>query len=225
MLELADTGGRRRKQARPRELLDAALSVFVERGFAAARAEEIAARAGVSKGTLYLYFNSKEDLLRTLIAEGFSSRIEGWTDQMATSAGASSELLRQALAGWQASLAQSQAGGIFKLVLTEVRHFPGLADCWDREVMRPVRTLVSRLLRRGIALGEFRTFDVDLAAHALILPIVMTCLYRHTIGSIVPDDFLMRTPDLLGRHIELVLNGLYLHSDPRREDDDSNTVT
>jgi AcrR family transcriptional regulator len=224
MLELANVGGRRRKQERPRELLDAALSVFVERGFAAARAEEIAARAGVSKGTLYLYFNSKEDLLRTLIAEGFSSRIKAWAGQMATSAGASSELLRHVLTGWQASLAQSEAGGIFKLVLTEARHFPGLADCWDREVMRPVRALVSHILQRGIARGEFRTFDVDLAAHALILPIVMACLYRHTIGSLVPDDFLMNSPDLVGRHIELVLDGLYRHSDRGRESGAANTV-
>jgi AcrR family transcriptional regulator len=66
---------RRRKQARPRELLDAALAVFVEKGFAAARAEDIAARAGVSKATLYLYFRSKDDLLKALIAERFGSRI------------------------------------------------------------------------------------------------------------------------------------------------------
>lgn len=209
MLELANVGGRRRKHERPRELLDAALAVFVEKGFAAARAEEIAARAGVSKGTLYLYFDSKEDLLRTLIAEGFSSRIVRRADQMSMSAGTSSELLRRALAVWQASLAEGQAGGIFKLVLTEVRHFPGLADCWNREVMGPMRALVSRILLRGIDRGEFRPVDVDIAAHALILPIVMTCLYRHTIGSLIPGDFLMHTPDLLGRHIELVLDGLY----------------
>lgn len=225
MLELADTGGRRRKQARPRELLDAAMAVFVDKGFAGARAEEIAARAGVSKGTLYLYFDSKEDLLRTLIAEGFSTRIDGRAFQVATGAEASSELLRQALTVWQASLVEGRAGGIFKLVLTEARHFPGLADFWSREVMGPVRAQVSHILLRGIGRGELRPVDVDLAAHALILPIVMACLYRHTIGSIVPDDFLMHTPDLLGRHIELVLNGLYLHSDLRREDDDSNTGT
>jgi AcrR family transcriptional regulator len=84
MLELASAGSRRRKLARPRELLDAALTAFVEKGFAATRAEEIAARAGVSKGTLYLYFDSKEDLLKTLIAEGFSSRIELPSDKSAT---------------------------------------------------------------------------------------------------------------------------------------------
>jgi hypothetical protein len=113
MLELANVGGRRRKQERPRELLDAALAVFVEKGFAAARAD--------------------------LIAEGFASRIDGRADQVATSAGASSDLLRQALTVWQASLTEGQASGIFKLVLTEVRHFPGLADCWNREVMGPAR--------------------------------------------------------------------------------------
>ena len=217
MLELAEAGRRRRKQARPRELLDAALAVFVEKGFAAARAEEIAARAGVSKGTLYLYFDSKEDLLRALIAEGFSSRIEVRADQVATSTEASGELLLHALTAWRSSLAEGQAGGIFKLVLTEVRRFPGLADCWNVEVMGPVRALVSQILLRGIDRGEFRPVDVDIAAHALILPIVMVCLYRHTIGSLVPDDFLMHTPDLLGRHIELVLDGLYRHSDRGQE--------
>ena len=89
--------------------------------------------------------------------------------------------------------------------------------------MRPVRALVSHILARGIARGEFRTFDVDLAAHALILPL-MACLYRHTIGSLVPDDFLMNTPDLVGRHIELVLDGLYRHSDSGRESAAANTV-
>lgn len=225
MREIADTGGRRRKQARPRELLDAALDVFVDKGFAAARAEEIAARAGVSKGTLYLYFDSKEDLLRTLIAEGFSTRIDGPARQLPTSTETCSELLRHALTAWQAALVKGRAGGIFKLVLTEVRHFPGLADCWNREVMGPVRAQVTHILQRGIDRREFRTFDADLAAHALILPIVMACLHRHTIGSLVPDDFLMHTPDLLGRHIGLVLDGLYLHPDPGREDDGPNTGT
>lgn len=217
MLELADTGGRRRKQVRPRELLDAALAVFVEKGFAAARAEEIAARAGVSKGTLYLYFDSKEDLLRTLIAEGFSSRIDLRAHQVATSPGASGELLLQALMDWWSSLAEGQAGGIFKLVLTEARNFPGLADCWNREVMDPVRGVVSRIVLRGIGRGEFRPVDPDLVAHALMLPIVMACLHRHTIGPRVPDDFLMHAPDLLGRHIELVLEGLNRHPDRGQE--------
>jgi AcrR family transcriptional regulator len=211
MLELADTGGRRRKQARPRELLDAALAVFVEKGFAAARAEEIAARAGVSKGTLYLYFDSKEDLLQTLIAERFSSRIDMRAHQLATSAGASGELLRHTLTAWRFLLEEGQAGGIFKLVLTEVHHFPGLADFWTREVMDPARALISRIVLRGIDRGEFRPIDPDVVAHALMLPIVMVCLHRHTIGPRVPDDFLMHAPDLLSRHTQLVLEGLYRH--------------
>src|SRR5690349_24617191 len=65
----------RRKEARPQELLDAALELFVEKGFAATRSEEVAARAGVAKGTLYLYYPSKEDLLKAVVRENLSAII------------------------------------------------------------------------------------------------------------------------------------------------------
>ena len=96
MLDRTNACGQRRKRARPRELLDAALALFVEKGFAAARAEDIAARAGVSKATLYLYFRSKEDLLNTLIAERFASCIAIGAHET-TDARTSNNLLRDIL--------------------------------------------------------------------------------------------------------------------------------
>lgn len=197
----------RRKQARPRELLDAALALFVEKGFAAARAEDIAARAGVSKATLYLYFRSKEDLLKGLIAERFGSRIAIDAHE-AIDARASQELLRDVLTTWRSALAEGDAGGIFKLVLMEVRNFPGLADYWSHEVIEPARRLVSQIVVRGIDRGEFRPVDPDLVVHALVLPILSTCLHRHAMRPSVPDDFLMNVPDLFSRLHDLVLEGL-----------------
>lgn len=208
MLDHAHAAGRRRKQARPRELLDAALDLFVEKGFAAARAEDIAARAGVSKATLYLYFRSKEDLLEALIAERLPSRTALHARQLASDAETSADLLRQVLAAWWSALMEDHAGGIVKLVFAEVRNFPALADVWSREVIEPVRGWVAGIVVRGIRRGEFRAVDPDLVVHSLVLPLVMACLHRHTIGPCVPHDTLMDAPDLFSRHIELVLEGL-----------------
>ena len=209
MPERIDASCSRRKPARPRELLDAALALFVEKGFAAARAEDIATRAGVSKATLYLYFRSKEDLLIALIAERFSSRIAIDAHEPPDDR-ASQDLLRDVLTTWRSGLMDSHAGGIFKLVLTEVRNFPGLADFWSHEVIEPARRLVSRIVVRGIDRGEFRPVDPDLVVHALVLPVIVMCLHRHAMGPSVPDDSLMNAPDLFSRHLDLVLEGLIL---------------
>lgn len=197
----------RRQQTRPRDLLDAALALFVERGFAAARAEDIAARAGVSKATLYLYFRSKEDLLTALMAERFAPGIAIGA-QEPSDAGASPDLLREVLTRWRSALINSHAGGIFKLILTEVRSFPSLAAFWSHEVIEPVRRRVGRIVARGIERGEFRPVDPGLVVHALVLPILFMCLHRHAIGAGVPDDALMNAPDLFTRHLEFVLEGL-----------------
>jgi len=139
MLDKPHSSSRRRKDARPRELLDAALAVFVEKGFAAARPEEIALRAGVSKGTLYLYFHSKEGMLAALIEERFSSRIAVGTHDSATDEESSRDLLRSVLTAWRSTLVQGHAGGIFKLVFAEARAFPALAQFWLHEVIEPLR--------------------------------------------------------------------------------------
>ena len=209
MLERVDASFRRRKQARPRALLEAALALFVEKGFATARAEDIAARAGVSKATLYLYFRSKEDLLKALIAERFASGMDIAATHDTSDAMASQDLLRDVLTAWQSTLMQCHAGGIFKLILTEVRNFPALADFWTREVIEPARRLVSRIVVRGIDRGEFRPVDPDLVVHALVLPIIVMCLHRDAMRpASVPNSSLLNAPDIFGRHFEFVLEGL-----------------
>lgn len=212
MLDKPRASSRRRKDARPRELLDAALAVFVEKGFAAARPEEIALRAGVSKGTLYLYFHSREDMLAALIQERFSSRIALGTHEPATDAAASQDLLRSVLTAWRAALVQGDAGGIFKLVFAEARAFPALAQFWLREVIEPFRRVLSPIVARGVVRGEFRAVDPDLVVYSLVLPIVMVCLHRHAIGPSGHGDPLMDHPDLFSQHLEFVLEGLTLPS-------------
>jgi len=207
MLDHTDNPRNRRKGARPRELLDAALALFVEKGFAGSRAEDIAARAGVSKATLYLYFESKDDLLKRLIADGFASHV-GLGEREITDDMASGELLRDAMTAWRTVLMESAAGGILKLVFAEIHIFPGLADFWSRDLIEPVRRLVSRLVVRGIARGEFRRVDPDVVVHALVCPLIVMCLHRHVISPHEAPDSLTRFPDLFSLHLEFVLEGL-----------------
>lgn len=201
---------RRRKHARPRELLLAARDLFIEKGFAAARIEEIAARAGVSKGTLYAYFDSKEDLFNALMAQRFFCEFpfESFTGLEGTEARPGGELLRAVALAWRATLIEGQAGGVVKLVLTEVDNFPALADFWVHQVMTPTRAVVSSIVERCTKRGEFRAIEPDLVFNALVLPIIATCLHRHAIDPHAPCAFITAEHEAPGRHVELVLQGL-----------------
>ena len=111
----------RRKQARPMELLDAALDLFVERGFAATRSEDVAARAGVSKGTLYLYDPSKEELLKAVISHNVVNQIAEGSEIIRRFEGNSAELLAMVLLLWWERIGDTRASGIIKLMTSEVR--------------------------------------------------------------------------------------------------------
>ncbi len=199
---------RRRKQARPQELLDAALELFVERGFAATRMEEIATLAGVSKGTLYLYYASKEDLLKAVIGERLSSEIEIGAAAVAGHVGSCAELLRRLVEQWWLRVYDSPASGVFKLIITEVRSFPDIAAFYRREVVEPATQLIGAVLSRGIAAGEFRRVDVEAAVYSLVLPMVMLCVHKHSIGACQPFAAGLDPHDFVHRHVDLLLVGL-----------------
>src|ERR1700704_1667649 len=113
----------RRKEARPGELLDAALDLFVEKGFAATRAEEVAARAGVSKGTLFLYFPTKEELFKAVVRENISGRFQGWNQEFQTFEGTAADMVRYCMKVWWERIGATRASGITKLMLSEARNF------------------------------------------------------------------------------------------------------
>ena len=198
----------RRKEARPQELLDAALRLFVERGFAATRMEEVAALAGVSKGTLYLYYASKEELLKAVIRERLSNEIEAGALEVAQHVGTHADLLRTLLAHWWLRVLDSPASGVFKLIITEVRSFPEIAEYYLREVVEPGSQLIGGVLQRGIEAGEFRAVNVEAAVHSLVLPMVMLCLHKHSVGACSPVESLLDPREFVQQHIELILNGL-----------------
>ncbi|HSI59041.1 MAG TPA: TetR/AcrR family transcriptional regulator [Ideonella sp.] len=199
----------RRKEARPQELLDAALSLFVEKGFAATRSEEVAARAGVSKGTLYLYYPSKEELLKAVIKQTLSADIAAGAQQVDEAEGPSGELLVHLMTDWWLKIFESPTSGIFKLVITEVRNFPEIAQFYFQEVVEPGQAVISRLIQRGIARGEFRAVDVQLTVYSIILPMVMLCMHKHSLGACGgPEKALDHPEAFIRHHMQLLLQGL-----------------
>ncbi|WP_374672986.1 TetR/AcrR family transcriptional regulator [Ideonella sp.] len=205
----APSARQRRKEARPSELLDAALALFVEKGFAATRAEEVAARAGVSKGTLYLYFPSKEELLKAVIGHTLMADIARGAEKLAQADGPSADLLVELMTEWWSAVLDSPSSAVFKLVMTEVRNFPEIGQYYVREVVEPGHRLIGTLVQRGIDRGEFRAVDVDCVVHAIVLPMVMLCLHKHSMGACgFTDPHLPPPPQFIRQHMDLVLYGL-----------------
>lgn len=199
----------RRKQARPQELLDAALGLFVEKGFAASRAEEVAQRAGVSKGTLYLYYPSKEELFKAVVRQKLSTLIAEGEELAAAFEGTSSDLLRLLLHTWWERIGETPAAGIHKIVLSEVRNFPELAQFYSDEVMIPADRLFCSAVQRGIDRGEFRPMPLHDVAHALIAPVIFMAIHRHSFGACPVHGALDIDPStLLDTQLDLLLRGL-----------------
>ncbi|WP_448189603.1 TetR/AcrR family transcriptional regulator [Azospirillum sp. sgz301742] len=169
---------RRRKEARPQEIVDAALDIFAERGYAATRLEEIAARAGVSKGTLYLYFPNKEELFKAVIRSAIVPNLEMAERLLGGFPGPSMEILRQMLEGIAGRVMASKVGGIPKLMIAEAGNFPDLARFYYDEVIGRGFRVLGAVLERGIARGEFRPVNVDHTVRLIIAPMLMVALWR-----------------------------------------------
>jgi len=197
---------KRRKEARPSELLAAALDLFVEKGFAATRLEDVAARAGVSKGTLYLYYENKEALFKAVIQEGIIPVIVENEAIAAQHTGSSFDLMEKLLANWWTKIGQTAFAGIPKLMVAEARNFPELGRYYVENVINRGRALVGSALRRGMAGGEFRVMDVETTIDVVIAPILMLLIWRYSMSCCAGDE---SDPQLyLQIHMDLLRHGL-----------------
>jgi AcrR family transcriptional regulator len=203
----------RRKEARPAELLSAALDLFVERGFAATRLDDVAARAGVSKGTLYLYFSSKEELFKTVIRSGIVPLIERGERQLEEHTGTSASLLRDIVFGWWKSVGTTKLGGIPKLMFSECRNFPEIGKFYYEEVISRGHHLIQTVLEQGMADGEFRQMDATYAMRIIVAPLVFLLLWRHSFDFC--DSKRIDPETYLDQHLDMVINGLM----PRKRED------
>ena len=203
-------GWTRRKQARPGEILDAALMVFAEKGYAAARMEDIAARAGVTKGTIYLYFPSKEDVFKALARQHVGSTIAQATDVAAQYQGSVRDFLAMMLGMMAEKLEHDHVAVFPKIVIAESGNFPELARFWRTEVIDKVMGMASGVIAKGIARGELRPLPAgvtpEYVAKLCVAPVLMSIIWRTVFAPTdkVPFDY----EKFLALHLDILMRGL-----------------
>jgi AcrR family transcriptional regulator len=196
----------RRKQARPAEILDAALKIFAAKGFAAARMDDIAREAGVTKGTIYLYFADKETLFKALVRESIGTALGAVAADVAGYEGSAKFLIRMVLTTMGGLLIESAKVALPKIVIAESANFPWLAEFYRFEVIERGLGLLSGLIARGIARGEFRALPPQHVARLCIAPMLLAAIWRVTFSHLDPEPYDYK--GLLATHLEILFRGL-----------------
>ena len=201
----------RRKQARPAEIVAAALDVFVERGFAATKLEEVARRAGVTKGTVYLYFESKEALFKAVVRETIVPIVARGEQMVAQHHGSAADLFGELVRKWWELIGETSLSGIPKLMMAEAGNFPVLARFYYDEVISRGQRLMASVLERGIKSGEFQRLDVKLAVKLAMAPVLHAANWRHSFALCTPEG--LDVAKYLDHHIHIFLRGIATHPD------------
>ncbi len=203
---------RRRAEARPDEVLDAALALFVEKGFAATRVEDIAVRAGLSKGAVYLYFPSKEAILEGLVKRAVMPIADNALAFLNNYSGDPRPVISQVMKMVAGRLADPKLVAIPRLLIREIVNFPEFAEMYRREVLDRIIPAVTQLVETGMREGYFRELDPELTLRSIIGPIVAHMLISELFG-IRPKDGLA-VDRLIENHLTILFDGL---SAPQRE--------
>lgn len=197
---------RRRKEARPGEILEAALDLFAEKGFAATKLTEVAKRAGVSKGTVYLYYESKEALFQALVKEMVLPHIEQSEYTVDEYEGATADLMSGMVQFWLDNVIHTKVCGIPKLVIAEAKNFPEIAKFYIDNVVARGTALIERILQRGIDRKEFDIKDIHHSARAVLAPMIFAAIWEQ---SLAPFDKQPYDVDkYMKAHLDIILNGL-----------------
>ncbi len=197
---------RRRKEARPAEITAAGLEVFADHGFAPARLDDVAHRAGVVKGSIYLYFSDKEDLFRAVVRSAVVPDMETVRGAAERFDGPFVELAPRLLLGAAAVMSRPSVSRFARVVIGESRNFPDLARIWHDEVVSPMIGAVARVIARAQARGEAREGDPSLYAFSLVGPLFTAMLFRDVFGEASDDP--PNLDRLAEQHGQTVLCGL-----------------
>ncbi|MGD0864077.1 MAG: TetR/AcrR family transcriptional regulator [Rhizomicrobium sp.] len=200
------TRWRRRKEARPQEILEAALMVFAEKGYASARMDDIAARAGVTKGTIYLYFDNKEAVFKTLVRDSIGDTLARVVEAAERFEGSASDLLRLMLRTIGQFVRTSDRVVLPKIVIGELGNFPELMRFYREEVVEKGLAALGSVISRGVARGEFRDVAPEHAARLCIAPILLAAVWRTTFARIDSETYDLE--GLIETHIDVLLRGL-----------------
>jgi AcrR family transcriptional regulator len=201
---------RRRKDARPQEIVAAAIAEFAARGFAAARLEDVAKRAGVSKATIYVYYKDKEALFEACMRLQVAPLLQNAGALVDMFPGPTDELIRLLITTIYKNLVNSDAKELIRIVIAESENFPFLAEMHHRETVSKGKAILTRIVERGIARGEFRQGPYAKAPMVIAGAAIMATIWSLVFQRIDPMDF----DDVMNAHIDLVLNGVLQRSPP-----------
>lgn len=196
----------RRKDARPAEIIEAALDLFVANGFKGTRLDEVARKAGVSKGTVYLYFESKEALFRAVISQIIVPELVKAEQFVESYTGSQAELLVILMTKWWNVIGKTRLAGIPKLMIAEAANFPELAQFYLTEVIYRARRLIQSSLKTGMQTGEFTACDIPTAVRVLTSPLIFAAIWQK---SLAPFDAEQYDEDAFVKmHLEFFLNSI-----------------
>ena len=196
---------RRRKEDRPAEILIAALRLFSDKGFALTKLNDVAKEAGVSKGTLYLYFDGKEALFKAVINEFVLPQIAEAEEQAEQYSGSISDLMIELQERWQINVLETELSGISKIMMAEASNFPELAQFYLENVIYRTRSFVTSLISIGIDRGEFISCNPEFAARTFLTPLVFSAVWKH---SLAPFDTDYDVKGYLKLNLDIFLRGI-----------------
>ena len=202
---------RRRSAERPAEIVAAAAELFGERGFERTRMEDVAARAGVTKATVYLYFADKERLFEAVVREAMTPNVERLEALVAAYDGSTPALLRM-VATLLEGVLESGFSSMAKTIIAESSAFPALAKLYVDLVMTRGFRLMERIVRRGVERGELREVDPASVAPLIVAPFLVLGLWRHSLGR--HSDLMPPAHGVIAEHVEVLLRGLARSPEP-----------
>jgi AcrR family transcriptional regulator len=196
---------RRRKAERPKEILEAAFVEFSRNGYAVTTLDQIAERAGVTKGTIYVYFENKEHLFISMVREVTKATLDTVQDMFKTHTGSTADLLRaQFTFIYQDIVEDRRRREVVRMLIAEAPRFPELADRYYEEILRPCLDLLKRAIQRGMDSGEIRKSSIINSPQIVIAPIALVDLWIMMFDDRQPLDM----KDYFNAHLDVVLNGL-----------------
>jgi len=190
----------RRKQDRPQEITAAAFEAFAEKGYAATRIEEVAKRAGVSKGLMYLYFKTKEELFKAVVKSVVIRRVDRLIDNVETTELSSEEFIRGPLLSFMQQVPGSPVAIVIRLLISEGPRHPDLVDYYYDNVVAKGLAAISRFVERGVERGEFRQSAITELPHLFLAPVMLSIIW-----GIIFKDKQLDTDKLIETQIDMLL--------------------
>jgi len=197
---------KRRKEERPDEIIDAAILSFLGKGYEATKLEAIARQAGVAKGTLYLYFETKEQLFRSVVQKITESNFLTLRKAIEQFNGPFPEFVEFLLSRIVSSVSTSQAPAMTVMIFRESRRFPDIGKIWFEEVLSPTIDAVQKVIERAQNNGEVIAGDPRAYAFSILGPMFTVAMLGEMMGGlpeVIPDREL-----LAQQHFNTILHGM-----------------